>query len=359
MSDRSIKYLVTGGAGFIGSALCREIVSNSVGRVVNVDKLTYAANLNSLDSIAASDRYSFHQLDICDRERIGAVFEAERPDVVMHLAAETHVDRSITGPADFIMSNLVGTYTMLEAARSYWEQLDGEHRDRFRFLHISTDEVFGSLGPSGAFVEDTSYDPSSPYSASKAGADHLAMAWHRTYGVPVLMSNCSNNYGPYHFPEKLVPLIITNALNGVSLPVYGKGENIRDWLYVEDHARALLAIASRGTPGRSYNVGTRDERTNLQVVQAICQHLDELKPRGNGACYADLIAYVPDRPGHDFRYAIDPARIETELGWRAEETFTTGLEKTVRWYLRNEDWWRPLREGVYDGARLGLLDKRA
>ncbi len=350
----ALKVLVTGGAGFIGSAVCRHLVSDRQLRVVNIDKLTYAANLASLDSISANSNYAFHKLDICDRDGVNAVFEDEQPDGVLHLAAESHVDRSITGSAEFISTNILGTYTLLEAARSYRNHLPGSRKDAFRFLHVSTDEVFGSLGAEGAFTEATPYDPSSPYSASKAASDHLAIAWHRTYGLPVLLSNCSNNYGPFHFPEKLIPLVITNALMGKTLPVYGQGTNVRDWLYVDDHARALVGILERGTPGESYNVGGRSERNNLAVVRAICAQLDALKPRGDGKPHDSAITFVTDRPGHDFRYAIDPQKIEREIGWHAQENFETGIEKTVRWYLGNEAWWRPLREKRYDGERLGL-----
>ncbi len=348
-----MKILVTGGAGFIGSALCRHIIGCTGDSVINVDKLTYASTLGSVASVAGSDRYAFHKADICDHAAVDTIFKAEQPDAVIHLAAESHVDRSITGPAAFIQTNIVGTYAMLEAARSYVDSVDRARADRFRFLHVSTDEVFGALGSDGAFTEETAYDPSSPYSASKAASDHLAMAWHRTYGLPVLLSNCSNNYGPYQFPEKLIPLIIANALDGRSLPVYGKGENVRDWLHVEDHARALLTILGGGTPGESYNVGSRGERRNIDVVHGICDCLDRISPRDTGS-YRDLIEFVTDRPGHDFRYAIDAGKLESELGWQAEETFESGLDKTVRWYIDNQDWWRPLRETVYDGGRLGL-----
>jgi dTDP-glucose 4,6-dehydratase len=349
-----LKIIVTGGAGFIGSAVCRHIISSTPHEVVNVDKLTYAANLSSLAAVEEHDRYRFCKMDICCRDRIEQLIAQERPDAIIHLAAESHVDRSITGPAAFIETNIVGTYTLLEAARSYWESLSGPVRDRFRFLHVSTDEVYGSLGEDGLFSEETAYDPSSPYAASKAASDHLAIAWYRTYGLPVLLSNCSNNYGPFHFPEKLIPLVITNALLGRELPVYGSGANVRDWLYVEDHARALLDIVARGTPGESYNVGGRNERSNLSVVHAICDCLDRLRPKGSGSSYRSLIRFVTDRPGHDFRYAIDPRKIEEEISWKAQETFETGLEKTVRWYLDNEAWWRPIREAKYDGKRLGL-----
>ena len=352
-----MKVLVTGGAGFIGSAVCRHLVKDRGFNVVNIDKLTYAANLASLDSLSGKPNYTFQKLDICDRDGINAVFKAEQPDGILHLAAESHVDRSITGSAEFISTNIIGTYTLLEAARGYWAGLPGVRKEKFRFLHVSTDEVFGSLGDDGAFTETTPYDPSSPYSASKAASDHLAVAWHRTYGLPVLLSNCSNNYGPYHFPEKLIPLVITNAVMGRPLPVYGQGSNVRDWLFVDDHARALVGILERGKPGESYNVGGRSERNNLEVVRAICAQLDALQPHPNGKPHASAITFVTDRPGHDFRYAIDPQKIEREIGWRAAESFETGIEKTVRWYLANETWWRPLRESKYDGERLGLTPK--
>ena len=354
-----MKLLVTGGAGFIGSAVCREIITHTDHSVVNVDKLTYAANLASLDPVANDPRYRFVKLDICDRLGLDAVFRAEQPDAVLHLAAESHVDRSISGPAEFIHTNIVGTYTLLEAARGYWDGLSPSERDSFRFLHVSTDEVFGALGEDGLFTETTPYNPTSPYSASKASSDHLVRAWMHTYGFPSIISNCSNNYGPYHFPEKLIPLVITNAIDEKPLPVYGKGANVRDWLYVDDHARALLTILVKGRVGESYNVGGRNERTNLQVVEEICAHLDKLQPRATGGRYGDLITYVEDRPGHDFRYAIDATKIETDLNWRAQETFETGLEKTVRWYLAREDWWRPLRQKKYDGERLGVLKQNA
>ncbi|HEX2020104.1 MAG TPA: dTDP-glucose 4,6-dehydratase [Aurantimonas sp.] len=349
-----MNILVTGGAGFIGSAVCRHLINDTDHRVVNLDKLTYAANLSSLDPVSGSNRYSFVKADIADRETVANILRTEEIDVIMHLAAESHVDRSIDGPADFIRTNIVGTYELLEAARAHYATLTGERRDRFRFHHISTDEVFGELPlDSGLFTEETPYAPSSPYSASKASSDHLVMAWHHTYHLPVVVSNCSNNYGPYHFPEKLIPLVILNGLEGRPLPVYGKGENVRDWLYVEDHARALAIVATRGETGRSYNIGGRNERTNLQVVEAICDTLDRLAPLDDGRSRRSLIEFVTDRPGHDLRYAIDASRIETELGWRAEETFDTGLEKTVRWYIDNAAWWRPIREGRYSGGRLG------
>jgi dTDP-glucose 4,6-dehydratase len=346
--------LVTGGAGFIGSAVCRYLIGETGHRVVNVDALTYAANLASLDPVAGSPRYRFVEADITDRETIAALLRAESVDAVMHLAAESHVDRSIDGPAAFIQTNIVGTYQLLEAVRAYWSGLSRDRRAHFRFHHVSTDEVFGQLPlDGGLFTEDSRYAPSSPYSASKAASDHLAMAWHQTYGLPVVLSNCSNNYGPYHFPEKLIPLMILNALEGKPLPVYGKGENVRDWLYVEDHARALAAVAAQGEPGRCYNIGGRSERSNLDVVHAVCDTLDRLRPMKGGGSRRDLIRFVTDRPGHDLRYAIDASRIEAELGWRAQETFETGLEKTIRWYLDNEAWWRPIREGRYAGQRLG------
>jgi dTDP-glucose 4,6-dehydratase len=348
-----VKIIVTGGAGFIGSAVCRHLIGNTAAHVVNVDKLTYAANLRSLDPIAHSPRYSFVRADICDRAAMDAVLARHAPDAVMHLAAESHVDRSINGSDEFIRTNVLGTHSLLEAARAYWMRLAADRARAFRFLHVSTDEVYGSLGPTGAFREDTPYDPSSPYSASKAASDHLASAWQRTFGLPVLISNCSNNYGPYHFPEKLIPLAILNALEGKSLPVYGDGSNVRDWLFVEDHARALVEILQKGRPGETYNVGGGNERTNLAVVNAICDTLDDLVP--TGASRRRLITFVPDRPGHDHRYAIDAGKIERELGWRAQEGFDSGLVKTVRWYLENRAWWEPLRKGVYAGERLGLV----
>jgi dTDP-glucose 4,6-dehydratase len=350
-----VKIVVTGGAGFIGSAVCRYLVRETDAHVVNIDKLTYAANLRSLEPIANSPRYSFVRADICDREAMDAVFAKHAPDAVMHLAAESHVDRSINGSAEFIRTNVLGTHCLLEAARAYWMGLPAERAQAFRFLHVSTDEVYGSLGPDGAFVETTAYDPSSPYSASKAAADHLASAWHRTFGFPVVISNCSNNYGPYHFPEKLIPLVILNALDGKQLPVYGDGSNVRDWLYVEDHARALLLILTKGRLGEKYNVGGRNERTNLAVVETICDTLDRLVPAREAR--RSLITFVTDRPGHDHRYAIDAGKLEGELGWRANEDFESGLEKTVRWYLDNRAWWEPLRKGVYGGERLGLVGR--
>ena len=353
-----MKVLVTGGAGFIGSALCRHLIQDTDDSVINVDKLTYASNLASLRDIADDARYRFHQVDICNAARMAEIMERERPDAIVHLAAESHVDRSISGPAPFITTNIVGTYVVLESARNYWESLPPGARERFRVLHVSTDEVFGSLGAEGAFTETSRYDPSSPYSASKASADHLATAWHRTFALPVITSNCSNNFGPYHFPEKLIPLIITNAVLGRDLPVYGSGANVRDWLYVEDHARALATLVRDGVPGESYNIGARSERSNIDVVKAICALLDRLAPRADGSKHSSTIRTVADRPGHDFRYAIDPSKIERETGWRPRESFDAALERTVRWYLGNAWWWQPLRERRYDGARLGLLPER-
>ncbi|WP_108682464.1 dTDP-glucose 4,6-dehydratase [Methyloceanibacter sp. wino2] len=349
-----MKILVTGGAGFIGSAVCRHLVSDLGHDVVNVDKLTYAANLESLKPIANSPLYQFRQLDICDGEAILDVLRNEAVDIVMHLAAESHVDRSIDGPAVFIETNIVGTHSLLEAAKAYWNELNGERRDRFRFHHISTDEVFGDLPfDDSLFTEETPYDPSSPYSASKAASDHLVRSWHRTYGFPVVLSNCSNNYGPYHFPEKLIPLVILNALENKTLPVYGKGDNVRDWLFVEDHARALAMVAMKGRVGESYNVGGNSERTNLAVVEAICDIVDQRRPREDGTSRRDLISFVIDRPGHDRRYAIDASKIADELGWKPARTFEEGLRETVDWYLANEEWWRPIRDGRYAGERLG------
>jgi dTDP-glucose 4,6-dehydratase len=347
-----MRVIVTGGAGFIGSALVRYLVLEKGYEVLNVDALTYAGYLPSLKSVEGKSNYRFLHANICDRAAMQHAISEFRPDRIMHLAAESHVDRSITGAADFIQTNVVGTFTLLEAARDFWSGLDEQGKEAFRFHHVSTDEVYGSLGKEGLFTEETPYDPSSPYSASKASSDHLVMAWQRTYGLPAVVSNCSNNYGPYHFPEKLIPLTILNALAGERLPVYGKGENVRDWLYVEDHARALDLIAERGRVGETYNVGGRNERRNIDVVRRICAVLDKLvagnRPR------EDLIEFVTDRPGHDARYAIDATKLETELGWRAQEDFDSGIEKTVRWYLDNEWWWRPLRDR-YSGERLGLL----
>ena len=352
-----MKIIVTGGAGFIGSAVVRHLVLDKGYDVLNIDKLTYAGTLSSLKAIDNKGGYRFLKADIVDRSAIAAAFESFQPDRVMHLAAESHVDRSITGAKDFVDTNVIGTFNMLECARHYWSGLPEPRKADFRFLHVSTDEVYGSLGVEGLFTEETPYDPSSPYSASKAASDHLAKAWARTYGMPVVVSNCSNNYGPYHFPEKLIPLIILNALEGKPLPVYGNGANIRDWLYVEDHARALDLIAERGRIGETYNVGGRNERRNIDVVTRVCNLMNEIRPQAGD--HARLITYVTDRPGHDARYAIDATKLEQELGWKAQENFDTGIEKTVRWYLDNEWWWAPLRQG-YDGGRLGLLsDMRA
>lgn len=348
-----MRIIVTGGAGFIGSAVCRYLVRQRNWKVANIDKLTYAGNLDSLRLLSSDPRYRFIKADICDAATVDDLLDEVRPSGVVHLAAETHVDRSITGSRSFIETNVLGTYTLLEAARRYWLGLKGKAREAFRFLHVSTDEVYGSLGSQGLFSESTPYKPSSPYSASKAASDHLALAWYRTYGLPVIVSNCSNNYGPFQFPEKLIPLMILNGLEGKPLPVYGNGSNVRDWLYVEDHAKALAVILSQGRPGETYNVGGRNERTNLEVVQAICRTLDEVNPPGSP--HERLITFVTDRPGHDHRYAIDASKLEGELGWQAEETFASGLVKTVRWYLENAWWWSPLRKKVYAGGRIGLL----
>ncbi len=347
------RILVTGGAGFIGSAVARHLIAETDHQVLVLDKLTYAGNLDSLRPVENNPRYGFVQADILDALRMREIMLSFRPEIVMHLAAESHVDRSIDGPGAFIQTNVVGTYTLLQAALGYWQALPGPERDAFRFHHISTDEVFGSLGPEGSFTESTAYDPRSPYSASKAASDHLVRAWHHTFGLPVVVSNCSNNYGPYHFPEKLIPLVILNALEGRPLPVYGDGSNVRDWLYVEDHARALLLIAERGRVGESYNVGGHNEKTNLEVVRTICAILDRIAPDARIGPREGLIAFVADRPGHDHRYAIDPAKIGRDLGWRPQETFETGLAKTVRWYLDNRSWWERIRSGVYQGQRLG------
>ncbi|MEH6707432.1 MAG: dTDP-glucose 4,6-dehydratase [Alloalcanivorax venustensis] len=349
-----MKVLVTGGAGFIGSAVIRHILSHTDDSVVNVDKLTYAGNLESLAAVSGSERYRFEQVDICDQAALERVFAAHRPGAVMHLAAESHVDRSIEGPAAFVQTNIVGTYILLEVCRQYWQGLTGAARDAFRFHHVSTDEVFGDLdGPEGLFTESTPYAPSSPYSASKASSDHLVRAWYRTYGLPVLLTNCSNNYGPYHFPEKLIPLMILNALEGKPLPVYGRGDQVRDWLYVEDHARALCQVMARGRLGETYNIGGHNEKSNLQVVESLCDLLQELAPVAQRR-YRDLITFVQDRPGHDHRYAIDAGKIERELGWAPRETFESGLRKTVQWYLDNQTWCARVQDGSYQRERLGL-----
>ncbi|WP_020158925.1 dTDP-glucose 4,6-dehydratase [Methylobacter marinus] len=354
-----MKILITGGAGFIGSALVRYLINETEHSVINVDKLTYAGNLESLKSIEANPRYRFEQVDICDAANIEQLFQHYQPDAIMHLAAESHVDRSIDGPAAFIQANIIGTYTLLEAARKHWQALTDTKKQAFRFHHISTDEVYGALGEAGLFTEQTAYDPSSPYSASKASSDHLVRAWHRTYGLPVIVTNCSNNYGPFHFPEKLIPLVILNAIEGKPLPVYGKGDQIRDWLYVEDHARALYKVVTEGSVGQTYNIGGHNEKTNLEVVKTICRILDELKPNhpGNITRYEELITHVTDRPGHDKRYAIDAGKINKALDWTPQETFETGIRKTVQWYIDNQAWWQNVLDGSYRRERLGLGTK--
>jgi len=347
-----MKFLVTGGAGFIGSAVIRHLINDTEHSVVNLDKLTYAGNLHSLETVSESDRYSFEQVDICDADEVKRVFEEHQPDIIMHLAAESHVDRSIDGPGEFIHTNILGTYTLLDQARAYWSNLEASKKDIFRFHHISTDEVYGDLeGTDDLFTEETSYAPSSPYSASKASSDHLVRAWQRTYGLPTIVTNCSNNYGPYHFPEKLIPLVILNALEGKPLPIYGKGDQIRDWLFVEDHARALVIVATQGLIAETYNIGGHNEKQNIEVVETICSILDEKVPKEEP--YNSLITFVKDRPGHDVRYAIDASKIERELGWRPAETFDSGLAKTVQWYLDNEAWWSAVQDGTYQRERLG------
>ena len=348
-----MKILVTGGAGFIGSAVIRHIIKHTRDSVVNVDKLTYAGNLESLVSVADSNRYCFEKADICNREVLESIFTEHRPDAVMHLAAESHVDRSIDGPAAFVETNIVGTYTLLEVCRHYWKGLDTERHKSFRLHHVSTDEVYGDLeGPDGLFTEETPYAPSSPYSASKASADHLVRAWYRTYGLPVVLTNCSNNYGPYHFPEKLVPLMILNALEGKPLPVYGQGTQIRDWLYVEDHASALHKVVTEGKVGETYNIGGHNEKPNIEVVHMLCDLLDEMVPTKTH--YRELVTFVEDRPGHDLRYAIDAGKIQRDLGWVPRETFETGMRKTVEWYLTNHDWCARVQDGSYQRERLGI-----
>ena len=359
-----MKILITGGAGFIGSAVVRHIINNTQDAVINVDKLTYAGNLESVKDVSDSDRYQFFKLDICDTEGLIKVMNECAPDAIMHLAAESHVDRSITGPADFVQTNVVGTYSLLEATRQYWNSLGEEKKQAFRFHHISTDEVYGDLphpdemsGELPLFTETTPYAPSSPYSSTKAASDHLVRAWGRTYKLPVIITNCSNNYGPYHFPEKLIPLTILNALAGKALPVYGNGAQIRDWLYVEDHARALYQVVTKGHPGGTYNIGGHNEKKNIDVVKTICRILNEIvpeKPEGI-ADFSTLITFVADRPGHDLRYAIDASKIQKELGWLPQESFESGIEKTIKWYLNNEDWWRRVQDGSYAGERLGLI----
>jgi len=359
-----VKILVTGGAGFIGSAVIRHIIENTQDSVVNVDKLTYAGNLQSLEPISQSERYSFEKVDICDGPELARVFEVHRPDIVMHLAAESHVDRSIDGPLAFLETNIIGTYQLLQAAKNYWSALEEQQKASFRFHHISTDEVYGDLdGPEDLFTENTPYAPSSPYSASKASSDHLVRAWMRTYGLPTVVTNCSNNYGPYHFPEKLIPLMILNALDGKPLPIYGDGLQVRDWLYVEDHARALHLVATQGRIGETYNIGGHNEKANIEVVKSICAILEELVPENSNSklqgCeggFESLITFVKDRPGHDVRYAIDASKIDKELGWKPEETFETGLKKTVLWYLENKTWWQNILDGTYNLERLGVKE---
>ncbi|VAW76734.1 dTDP-glucose 4,6-dehydratase [hydrothermal vent metagenome] len=355
-----MKFLVTGGAGFIGSAVIRHLINDLGFEVVNIDKLTYAGNLESLRDIENSPKYIFEKIDVCDSEKMLRVMQQYQPDKIMHLAAESHVDRSIDGPADFIQTNIVGTYIMLDVARQFWASLPEHKKTEFRFHHISTDEVYGDLdGADDLFTEDTSYAPSSPYSASKASSDHLVRAWHRTYGLPIIITNCSNNYGPYQFPEKLVPLVILNAISGKPIPIYGQGNQTRDWLHVEDHARALVKVVLEGNDGETYNIGGHNEKTNLEVVTAICRILDEIIPidRGEFNMYEQLITYVKDRPGHDMRYAIDAAKIDKELDWRPEESFETGIRKTITWYLNNKSWWERVQSGKYQGERLGLGDE--
>ncbi|WP_127555572.1 dTDP-glucose 4,6-dehydratase [Saccharospirillum alexandrii] len=355
-----MKILITGGAGFIGSAVVRHIIQNTQDSVVNLDKLTYAGNLENLKDVSTSKRYAFEQVDICNRDELDRVLQEHKPDAIMHLAAESHVDRSIDGPAEFIETNIVGTYTLLEAARQYWQNLEAQLKANFRFHHVSTDEVYGDLPhPSEApdweehlFTEQTAYAPSSPYSASKASSDHLVRAWQRTYGLPTLVTNCSNNYGPYHFPEKLIPLMILNALEDKPLPVYGKGDQVRDWLYVEDHARALYRVVTKGKPGETYNIGGHNEKQNIEVVHTICDILQELRPKESG--YQNLITNVKDRPGHDMRYAIDASKIQKELGWVPEESFETGIRKTVQWYFHNLEWCKRVEDGSYQRARMGV-----
>ena len=351
-------FLVTGGAGFIGSAVIRELIQNTPHRVINVDKLTYAGNLESLTEIEDNQRYTFIEADICDADKMAAVLKEYQPNIIMHLAAESHVDRSIDGPAEFIQTNIVGTFNLLNTAKIYWLELADELKKQFRFHHISTDEVYGDLhGTDDLFTESTPYAPSSPYSASKASSDHLVRAWYRTYDFPVVVTNCSNNYGPFHFPEKLIPLTILNALEGKPLPIYGVGTQIRDWLYVEDHARALIKVASQGVIGETYNIGGHNEKQNIEVVNTICAILEELKPTKPAGLnnYADLITFVTDRPGHDLRYAIDASKIDKNLGWTPQESFDSGLRKTVEWYLANKTWWQRVRSGQYQGERLGQL----
>ncbi|WP_353570896.1 dTDP-glucose 4,6-dehydratase [Candidatus Albibeggiatoa sp. nov. BB20] len=349
-----MKLIVTGGAGFIGSAVIRHLINNTDYEVLNLDKLTYAGNLDSLAPIEHNPHYHFSHADICDAEAVNRILNEFQPDAIMHLAAESHVDRSIDGPAEFMHTNIIGTYTLLEACRHYWQQLSDEKKAQFRFHHVSTDEVYGSLGETGLFTEATAYQPNSPYSASKASSDHLVRAWHHTFKLPVVTTNCSNNYGPYQFPEKLIPLMILNALDGKPLPIYGKGDNVRDWLYVDDHARALCLVLEKGRVGETYNIGGHNEKQNIEVVQTLCQILDKLCPTSVYKPHDQLLTYVKDRPGHDLRYAIDADKIDNELGWKPQETFETGLRKTVEWYLNNRQWWLRVRDGSYRGERLGL-----
>lgn len=350
-----MKIMITGGAGFIGSCVIRLLINDTDHIVINVDKLTYAGNLDSLSAVSENQRYHFEKIDICDSSKVERVFREYRPDAVMHLAAESHVDRSIDGPAEFIQTNILGTYNLLEAAREYWSGLEGAAKARFRFHHISTDEVYGSLSESGYFTEESLYQPNSPYAASKASSDHLVRSWHHTFGIPIVITNCSNNYGPYQFPEKLIPLMILNAIEGNSLPIYGKGDNVRDWLYVEDHARALILVLEKGQVGESYNIGGHNERTNLEVVNTLCSLLDELLPDSTFSPHASLIEFVKDRPGHDKRYAIDASKMQAELGWEPKETFDKGLRKTVQWYLQNRLWCQRVQDGSYRRERLGLM----
>ena len=353
MTNKNI--LVTGGAGFIGSAVIRYLINETNSNVLNIDKLTYAGNLESLETVSNNPRYQFLHADICDKSAMTKAFDDFKPNIVMHLAAESHVDRSIDGPMDFIQTNIIGTYNLLEVARNYWQNLTEDKKSRFKFHHISTDEVYGDLeGTQDLFTEETSYSPSSPYSASKASSDHLVRAWHRTYGLPIVITNCSNNYGPYHFPEKLIPLVILNALDGKPLPVYGDGKQIRDWLYVEDHARALYLVATTAKVGETYNIGGHNEKQNIDVVKTICTILDNIKPRTDGQSYIQQITFVKDRPGHDLRYAIDASKIQQELNWQPQETFESGIQKTVEWYLNNLEWCRHVQDGSYQRERLGV-----
>ncbi|GAB1268535.1 dTDP-glucose 4,6-dehydratase [Aurantivibrio infirmus] len=350
-----MKIIVTGGAGFIGSAVIRQLINNTDHLVLNVDKLTYAANLNSLESVTYNPRYSFEKADICEAETISKILDDFRPQAIMHLAAESHVDRSIDGPAEFIQTNIVGTYLLLEVTRKYWQSLGQAEKEAFRFHHVSTDEVYGDLGgTTDLFLETTAYQPSSPYSASKASSDHLVRSWQRTFGLPVLITNCSNNYGPFQFPEKLIPLMILNAISGEALPIYGEGKQIRDWLYVDDHARALQVVLENGLVGETYNIGGHNEMQNIEVVNTICDYLQNVRPKNKSRKYSSQITYVEDRPGHDMRYAIDASKIQRELGWTPKETFVGGIQKTVDWFLANESWWRPILNEKYQGQRVGL-----